>query len=92
MRGYQQAHQIHEPEDKMMWGCEVTSKHTRTWGYEDAGCKWEQMNLRISGCKDVRTQAITLEHKDIRMRGYKGYKDIRIWGCEDINKSNISNI
>ena len=37
LRGYEQAHKIHEPKDKRMWGYKVTSKHTPTWGYEDAG-------------------------------------------------------
>ena len=37
MWGYQQAHRVYEPKNKGMWGYEVPSKHTRTWGYEDAG-------------------------------------------------------
>ena len=37
MQGYQQAHRILELKDKRMWGYEVTSEHTPTWGYEDAG-------------------------------------------------------
>ena len=37
MWGYQQAHRAYEPKDKRMWEYEVTSKHTWTWEYEDAG-------------------------------------------------------
>ena len=44
MRGYQQAHRVCKPKDKRMWGYEVTSKHTRTWGYED---------IRMWGCEDI---------------------------------------
>ena len=42
MREYQEAAVVHEPhrireaEDRSIWGYEVTSKHTPTWGYGDA--------------------------------------------------------
>ena len=48
--GYQQADRVHEPKDKRMWVYEVTSKHTRTWGYEDVrmrGYKQVHINIRI---------------------------------------------
>ena len=56
MRGYQQAHRVHEPKDKRMGGCRYGSKHTRAWGYED---------VRMQGYKQVH------EYKNIRMRGFK---------------------
>ena len=61
-----------------MQGCEDTNNHT------------EQMKLRIRGCKDTRLQALTKEHKDMRMRGCKGTSNYT--GCEDISKSNMSNM
>ena len=56
MRGYQQAHRVHQPKDKSMWGYEVADNHTRTWGYEDArmrGYKQVHANIRIWGCEDA---------------------------------------
>ena len=50
MQGYQQAHKVNEPKDKMMWGYEVTNKHTQAWRYEDAGMEvWvhESEDLKI---------------------------------------------
>ena len=49
LRIYQQAHREHEPKDKRMWGYEVTSKHTWTEGYEDAG-----MQARAHEAEDMR--------------------------------------
>ena len=68
----------------MIWGCEDSNKHPeymKPWGCEDA---------RI--LKSTRSQG----YEDVRMRGYKQastheHKDIKMRGCEDINKSNISN-
>ena len=40
MRGYQQAHRVHEPKDKKMWGYDAVRKHIRTWGHGDA---WMQV-------------------------------------------------
>ena len=48
MREYQQAN-IYEAENMTMWGCKDTSKHTRTWGYEDAG-----MQARAYELEDIR--------------------------------------
>ena len=82
MQGYQQAHRISEPKDKRMLGYEVTSKHTPIWGYEKAA---------------MQATVHETEDEDVRMWGYKQastheHKGVKMWGCEDINKSNISNI
>ena len=49
MERYQQAHRIHEPKDKRMWGYKVTSKHTPTWAYEEA-----RMQARAHESEDMR--------------------------------------
>ena len=49
MRGYQQVHRVHEAKNKRMWGYKVTSKHTQTWGYDDAG-----MQVRAHEPEDMR--------------------------------------
>ena len=72
--------------------CEDTRLQASTHEPEDMrmqGCKWGHINLRIWGCKYARTQIGTHEHKDISAQESK---DMRIWGCGDINKSNISNM
>ena len=56
MQGYQQAHSAHNPKDKKMWGYEVTSKHIRTSGYEDARMQvrvLEYEEMRMWGCEDT---------------------------------------
>ena len=59
------------------------------------GYKQAHTNLRIWGCRDASDGTRTWGYEDVRMRGYKQtstheYKDIKMGGCEDINKSNIS--
>ena len=59
MRGHQEApgvqepYRIREPKDERMWGCEVTSKYTPTWGYEDAVMQaraHKPEDMKMKGC------------------------------------------
>ena len=76
---YKQAHT-----NLRIWGCRDASEGTWTWGYEDVrlrGYKQVHTNIRIWGYEDARIQASAQEPKDMS-----------ILGCEDISKSNISNM
>ena len=56
MRGYQQAHRVHDLKDKDMGRYEVTSKHIGTYGYEDAVMQARAHKpevTKMQGCEDT---------------------------------------
>ena len=62
MRGYQQAHRTHKPKDNGMWGYEVTSKHSQTRWYEDAGMQARAHELedkRMQGCEKINNSNLS---------------------------------
>ena len=62
MRGYQQAHRTHKPKDNGKWGYEVTSKHSQTRGYEDAGMQaraLEPEDKRMQGCEKINNSNLS---------------------------------